>query len=366
LNRLDNIVSRRLRAQRLIGTPFDSPVDALRWFGAVQAQDYPAALWALGQRTSGATEARLNQLFDQGAILRTHVMRPTWHFVAREDIRWLIELTAANVNRGLGSRHLELGIDEETIKRSRAALERALAGRQLTRAEIGRALEKAGISPEGQRLPHLLGIAERDGAIVSGPRRGRELTYALLEERAPKARRLDRERALAQLTLRYFQSHGPAQLADFTWWSGLSIADARQGIEMAGKAVRKETIEGREYWSGSRTESGNPSGKTAHLLPNFDEYTVAYRERGMLLHPSRPFNPSLFSFGSILANVLLIEGLVAGSWKRSANPSAARVEIRLLGRLARAQMVAVEKAASSYSAFLERPVELQIEAPTRA
>src|ERR1700736_2352993 len=182
-----DIASRRLHTQRCSGEPFASAVEAVRWLGAVQSQDYAGAKWALGQRTRGATENELDRLFDEGAILRTHVMRPTWHFVLPEDIRWLLELTAPRIRLGLAARYRQLEIDEGVVARAGAAFTAALAGgRQLTRAELGKVLRAAGISPEGQRLPHLLSAAELDGLITSGPRQGKQFTYALLEERALK------------------------------------------------------------------------------------------------------------------------------------------------------------------------------------
>src|SRR5205807_5582397 len=171
-----------LHSQRLTGEPFPSAVDAVRWLGAVQSQDYGGAKWALGQRAR-ATDAALDRLFDQGAVLRTHVLRPTWHFVLPEDIRWLLELTGPRVRLGLAARHRELEIDGEVSARAGTVLAAALAGgRHLTRGELGEALRAAGVPPDGQRLPHLLMLAELDGLIASGPRHGRQHTYALLDE----------------------------------------------------------------------------------------------------------------------------------------------------------------------------------------
>src|SRR5712692_2713604 len=278
------ITARRLRAQRLTGKPVASPVDVVRWLGAVQSQDFAGAKWAIAQRSRAATDAALDRLFDRGAILRTHVMRPTWHFVVPEDVRWLLELTAPRVRGGLASRYRELEIDDSVAARAGAAFAAELAGgRHLTRPELGHALSGAGISPEGQRLPHLLLRAELDQLIVSGPRRGKEFTYALLEERAPKVPAMDRSEALAELTRRYFRSHGPAQIQDFTWWSGLTAAEARIGIELAGAALGHRVIEGKDYWYEAAAAAMHGTARVAHLLPNFDEYTVGYRDRSALL-----------------------------------------------------------------------------------
>ncbi len=223
---MNDIAARRLQAQRLTGAPFTSPLDAIRWLTAVQAQDYGAAKWALAQRSGATTDVELDRLFDQGAILRTHVLRPTWHFVLPEDIGWLLALTGPRVRAGLVARYRRLELDEKVARRAEALFTAALAGgSHLTRGELGEVLSAARISPDGQRLPHLIMRAELDSLIASGPRRGKQFTYALLEERVPKPRALDRDQAVAELTLRYFRSHGPAQVQDFMWWSGLRMAD---------------------------------------------------------------------------------------------------------------------------------------------
>jgi hypothetical protein len=353
------IPARRMHAQRLIGEPFASPVDAVRWLGAVQSQDYAGAKWALGQRSRGATEAELDRLFDDGAILRTHVMRPTWHFVLPGDIRWLLDLTAPRVRSGLATRLRELRLDEAVIARAGAAFAAALAGgRHRTRAELGEALRAAGISPDGQRLPHLLMRAELDALIVSGPRHGKQFTYALLEERVPKANVRDRDEAVGELARRYFQSHGPAQVQDFSWWSGLTLADSRNGIARAGPALHHQTIDGKDYGFAAEVRPVRDVPGIAHLLPNFDEYTVAYRDRAAALHPDRPFEPALFAFGSMLANVLTIGGHIRGSWRRRMTKGSAQLEIRTLGRIEPAEAAAAEAAGRRMGRFLERKVEL--------
>ena len=356
-----DIAARRLHAQRLIGEPFTSAVDTVRWLGVVQAQDYAGALWAVGQRTQAATAAALNRLFDAGVILRTHVLRPTWHFVLPEDIRWLLELTGPRVRRGLAARWRQLEIDAGVVARASAAFRAALAGgRHLTRPELGVVLRATGIAPDGQRLPHLLMAAELDGLLASGPRHGKQFTYALLEERAPapQARVLDRTAALAELTRRYFRSHGPAQVQDFVWWSGLTVADARLGLALAGAALAHQVIAGTDYWFDAAAGPAGTAATVAHLLPNFDEYTVGYRDRAAVVLADRPFEPALFSFGSILSNVVLVGGRVRGAWRRTVTRGGVRVEVRLLDRLAPAEAAAVDEAGYRLGRFLGSPVEL--------
>jgi len=351
-----SIAARRLHAQRLTGKPFASPVDAVRSLTAVQSQDYAGGKWALGLRTRGVTEADLDRLFDEGAILRTHVLRPTWHFVLPEDIRWLLELTGPRITRALAGRHRELELDAKVVARAGAAFAKALAGgRQLTRPELGEVLRKARISPEGQRLPHLLSHAELDGLITSGARRGKLHTYALLEERAPRARRLDPAEALAELTLRYFKSHGPAQLQDFAWWSGLTLTDARKGIATAGKALQHQAVDGKDYWFDAGAGRADDAARAAHLLPNFDEYTVAYRDRAEVMHTGRLHEPAY-----ALSNIVTVGGRIRGAWHRTLGRSAVRVEVHLLDRFDPLEMAALEEAGRTFGRYLGLPAELLV------
>lgn len=356
------LLAQRLRAQRLVGTSLRSPVDVVRWFGAVQAQDYGAAKWALGQRSRAATDAAIDELVDAGAILRTHVMRPTWHFVAPEDVGWLVELTGARLRASLAGHHRHLEIDERQIRRACDAFERALSDRgPLTRAELAPILDAARISPEGQRLPHFILAAETYGLLVSGPRRRREHTYAIRTARAPKTRALDRDAALAELAHRYFRGHGPAHVRDFAWWSGLTLSDSRSAIALAGDRLEPRVEDdGIERWTAEDAASVRIPTRTAHLLPNFDEYTVGYADRSSLIDPRHPFDPSLFSFGSVLANVVLIDGRVRAAWSRTLAGAAVELSIRPLGSLSAGEAAAVTRAARRVGLFLGRAVRVRV------
>jgi hypothetical protein len=366
-----DIATRRLRSPRLAGNPLDTADAVVGWLAAVQAQDYPAAVWAIGQRTEGATATDVHRLFDAGAIVRTHVLRPTWHFALPGDIRWLLDLTAPRLRAGLGGRWRDLGIDHGVIAGAQAAFSRALAGgRQLTRAELGAVLQASGIDPDRQRLPHLILAAELDALVVSGPRRGRDFTYMLMDERVPAAAPLRHEEALGRLAERYFRSRGPAQLQDFAWWAGTTLVAARRGVAGAGESLASEVIDGKEYWFGD-VAAGPPRPQAsgvpaAHLLPNFDELTVAHRDRSAADHPDGRFDPGLFGFGSILSNVLVIGGRVRGAWRRVVGVKSVRVQVRLLDPLRPAERAAVARAADRLGRFLERPVEIEWDGPRPA
>ena len=329
----------------------------------MQAQDFPAAKWALAQRVAGATEAGLDRLFDSGAILRTHVLRPTWHLVLPEDVGWMLELTGPRVRAGMQARHRFLGLDEASFRAAQEAFASALSGgRCLTRVELGEVLRGAGIADaEGSRLHHLVLVAELDGLIVSGPRHGREVTYSLLSDRAPRPRTMSRADAVVELVRRYFTARGPAQVQDFVWWSGLTMADTRAGIAAAGADLQRCVVDGREHWlSATAVKPPDPSS-AVHLLPNFDELTVAYRDRAALIDPARPFDRAFFALGSVLSNVVTVGGRVHGRWRRTVSGRGVRLEVGLIPPRRRATVALIDDAAQRMEQFLQRPVEVVLE-----
>ena len=283
-----DITGARLRAQRLAAAGFARPEEVVRWMVAVQAQEYPDAKWALGLRMRRGNDASIERAFAAGHILRTHVMRPTWHFVAPADIRWLLALTGPRVSTAIASYNRKLELDAGVFRRSRRAIARALrGGAQLTRQELKAVLQRAGIHADGvQRLAHIVMQAELDAVICSGARRGKQFTYALLDGRVPPARALSRDEALAELTRRYFISHGPAQVQDFAWWSGLTVADVRAGLEMVAPDLARDSVAGRTYWFSPSVPAIRPRPPAAFLLPLYDEYLIAYKDRSAARSPT--------------------------------------------------------------------------------
>ncbi|MDQ5825708.1 MAG: winged helix DNA-binding domain-containing protein [Chloroflexota bacterium] len=353
-----DVADARLRSQRLAGARFEKPEEVVGWMGAVQAQDYPAAKWVVGLRLRGAADDDVERAFAEGTILRTHVMRPTWHFILPADIRWLLALTGPRVNAVDASNYRALQLDEALFARSHNVLAKALqGGQQLTRPELGAILQQAGIdTQDSRRLAHIVMRAELDGVVCSGARRGAQFTYALLDERAPQARGLERDEALAELTLRYFRSHGPAQVKDLVWWSGLTAGDVKAGIEMVKSHLAHETIEGRTYWFAESTSFEGATSPTAYLLPNFDEYSVAYRDRSALVDPSSEKQDPQDSF--YLGNLVVIDGKAVGSWKRTFSKGAVAITTQLITRPNEAHKEAITAAANRYGAFLGMPVIL--------
>ncbi len=350
------IAGQRLLNQCITGAGRRRPVEVVAWLGAMQAQEYAAATWGLGLRMQdGVVETEIERAFDQGRILRTHVMRPTWHFVPPSDIRWLLELTAPRVHRIMSPYNRRLGLDPATLARGTAIVERALRDRHdLTRAELGEQLERAGLALDSMRLAHLAMHAELEGVICSGPRRAKQFTYALLAERAPEARPLPRDEALAKLSRRYFRSHGPATIKDFVWWSGLTTADAKRGLEM--NKARCEEVGGRTYWTVGPTTAGGTRGGMAHLLPIYDEYLVAYRDREAVPHVITSRSGRFVTF----QHALVIAGQVAGTWRTARNTRARAIHVIPLRRLTGGERRAIAEAVDRYGRFLGAPVSWSI------
>lgn len=347
-----SIAYRRLSNQHLITQGLKNPTEAVRWLGAVQSQDYAGAKWALAQRCRGVTDVDIDKLYDDGKILRTHVMRPTWHFVDPEDIRWLLALTAPRVKAISAYQYRKLELDEAFLERCNHLLSNALSGgKHLTRKELGEKLKKAGIIASGQRLAYIVSHAELDAVICSGARRGRQFTYALLEERAPKAKILDRDEALAELIKRYFASHGPALVADFAWWSGLTMADTRRGIEILKPHLMNETLDGKSYWFNRALPQAVSQLPRIHLLPNYDEYLISYKDYSPIFSDEvkkldKPFGNAL------LAHLIVRDGKVIGGWRRELKKTEVVIKTDLLVSLNELDKTNLAAAASRYSKFL--------------
>jgi hypothetical protein len=328
--------------------------EVVNWLGAVQAQDYPGAKWSLGMRMDSSTDARIEQAFNAGEILRTHVLRPTWHFVTPADIRWMLALTGPRVAAGNSFRLRQLELDESQLGRSSAIIAQALeGGRTLTRAELGERITAAGISTAGQRLPYMLMQAELEGLVCSGPRRGSQITYALLDERVPPAPPLEREEALAEITRRYFTGHAPASLKDFTWWSGLTVADAKTGLALLGSQVEQLEADGQTSYCCGPLPSGAHDAE-AVLLPTYDELLVGFSDFGRVR--AGRGDPGI---RSRFDPRLLLGGEIAGSWQRTLKKNSAAIQVEPFRPLTSAEQQQVFSAAGRYGKFVELPVKVE-------
>jgi len=347
-----NIAHHRLRNQRLTGPPFEKPEQVVKWLTAVQSQDYAGAKWAIAQRVKETADDEIDALFNDGKILRTHVMRPTWHFVMPADIRWMLKVTAPRVNAVSAYYYRKLELDDALFRRSNTAIAKALrGGKQLTRSEIAQALKLARIDAKGLRLAYLILRGELDAVICSGALRGKQFTYALLDERVPKFKTLERDEALAELTKRYFTSHGPALLRDYTWWSGLTMADAKAGIEMAGHELDHTTVDGKTYWFGELAETTKTKAPLIHLLPNYDEYLIAYKDRSSSIDPSL-HNHLRQRDDAFNAHIIVLNGQVIGGWRRTIEKDKVTINANPLLKLGAAENRALRLAAERYGQFL--------------
>ena len=342
----------RMHTLRLAGQPYASPEAVVSGLLAVQAEIRPQAMWAVATRSAGTTEHEVTRLLDDGAILRTHVLRSTWHLVLPDDIRWLIELTAPRVRKTWDQQQQQLGISDSELERAIAvvvdALEQAGA---LDRVALAERLAEQGLPSKGQALGLVLANAEQDALICSG----HGDSYALLSVRAPSARRLEREEALAEIALRYFTGHGPATERDLAYWATLPVTDVRRGLAAVSDRLQRTEHDGTVYWSAA----GPPDDverlePRAHLLQILDEYYRGYQDSRDLLDLAgivprdRPTD----------VGMVLVDGQMVGGMKRTVRDDEVRFDVRLHRELDAGERQAVSDAAARYGAFLGRDAEV--------
>ena len=354
----EEIARRRLAGQFLTVPGPARAADVVRRLGVVQAQDYAGAKWALSQRTrDGLTDAAVEAEVDAGTIVRTHVLRPTWHFVAREDIRWMLALTGPRITRALAPFNRQLDLTPAVLRRSNDTIAGALrGGRHLTRAELKAVLARANFAASGHRLGRLVVQAELDLVLCSGARRGKHSTYALLDERVPACAPIDRDAALGELARRYFPTRGPASAHDFAWWSGLTVADSRRAVEIAGKALARVDLGGVPHWMGADAKA-LPRKARAHLLPNYDEFFIGLRDRAVI--GRRLGNVELVTGGNAMINhIATVNGQLVGGWKRRVHGNAVVAAFALLTTVTKAERRLLAREVERFRAFVATPVEV--------
>jgi hypothetical protein len=342
----------RLINQQIAGTSFTKPAEIVSWLGAMQSQEYAMAKWAIGLRLPGCTHQQIEDAFNRGEILRTHVLRPTWHFVAPADIRWMLKLTAPRVHGLNAYYYRQRGMDEKLFKRCHKIIIKTLqGGKHLTRTELQEVLAKAKIDLDGERLATVTMHAELEGLICSGARKGKQFTYALMDERVPATKTIDRDEALAKLFKIYFASRGPATLQDFCWWSGLTVKNAKDGVEMLGNNLRSEIIDGKEYFlmADQHVEKVSLNKPYAtFLMPDYDEYGIAYKDRSALIDKydgaSRYENP-------VFNRMIVVDGKIVGSWRANVVKKTVEVKTVFFNEMSDSKMKAVNNAVKRYKAF---------------
>ena len=347
------IVKRRLMNQQIADTKFTNAQEIVAWMVAMQAQEYAMAKWAIGLRLPGLKDADVEKAFNDGAILRTHLMRPTWHFVTPSDIRWMLALTAPRVNAANAYYYHKFELDTEIFNRSKDTIIKALqGGKNLTRTILKSALEQQGIIADGLRLSYIMMKAELDGIICSGPRQGKQFTYALLEERVSTVKALQRDEALAQLTIRYFTSRGPATLRDFSYWSGLTMKDAKEGIAMLRLHLASELIEDQEYiFMPDRSKNENEIQMT-FLMPDYDEYGMSYKDRSAILNLGSSLLQSQDA-NTASNHMVVIDRIIKGTWRHTFKNNSVNIETTPFTVLSEREKHELEKAIKRYKEFVE-------------
>jgi len=323
---IPDIGNLRLANQQVSKSRFASIGELVGWMGGIQAQDYAMAKWALGIRLPGFTDDMVEMALGSGEVFRTHVLRPTWHLVARDDLRWMLQLTAPRIIASMNARHKQLELSGKLLAKCNTLLEKTLSGGlSLTREELMTMLRQNGIETNKNRSSHILMWAELHAIICSGTSSGKRPTYALVEERVPRSKPLHKEEALATLAHRYFNSHGPATLQDFVWWSGLQVSDARNGLEMVKPMLDSMEAGSDVYWF--KNGKGNKIRSDAvYLLPAYDEFLISYRDRSAVLSLSD--HTRAVSDNGLFRPVIVLGSQVAGIWKRTVEKNTMLIEMQ--------------------------------------
>lgn len=354
------IANIRTHSQQLACPAFDRPQDLVKWMGAIQAQDYPMSKWAIGVRLKSADRPTVEKALEQGEILRTHVMRPTWHLVPAEDIRWMLKLTAHRLKAAYNSYAKGKGVDilPKRYDSNKSLLVKMLEGnKSLTNQEIETELTQAGAiraDKEVDKLSvkYLIALAEVEGTICSGVDKGKKATYALLDERVTPTRELHKEEALALLAARYFKSHSPASLNDFTWWSGLTTAEARQAIGLIESELIMDRFTTEKLFvheSYKETVASNQED-TIHLLPSFDEYLISYKDRTTVMEQEH--HPKAFNNWGTFYPVILHNGKIVGNWNKSIKKGQIAIETSFFEPDICISKKQLEKAEKQYKEFI--------------
>jgi hypothetical protein len=325
---------------------------------AVQAENPGQAAWAVASRTQNPDQGELAALLDDGTVLRTHVLRPTWHFVRAEDLGWLLDLTGSRVRRVTGQQLRSAhGLDERAIGHAVAAVTQALADRgHLTRAQLADELRGRGIGGSGQMLMILLAHAELDGLICSGTIAGGEHTYALMGERVPAPRRLARTQALAELALRYFTGHGPATERDLAYWATLTLTDVRTGLEQVRDRLGSFQHDGRIFWHAPGDAPAGPQEPAAHLLQILDETYRGYQDSRWVLDTAgdvpRTREPA--------TGMALVDAQLVAAMRRTIAHDHVQFDLRPYRALTPPETGALDQAAKRYGEYLGLTAQLTL------
>jgi hypothetical protein len=354
------IALRRLASQRIVERRrCEQPADVVRWLGAMQAQDYHQSLWAVGSRLRRGTRDEVERAIGERQILRTWLIRGTIHFAPPEDVRWLLELCVPRLAAAEARRCEQLGLTEADFARSAELLSTALAGdRRLIRPDVMRLLEDAGIETAGQRGYHILVRLAKNALICLGPMQGKQPTFVLLDDWAPRteSRGLDREEALALLAARFAVSRGPVTDNDFARWAGIPLGDARRGLREAG-GLAMRSLDGVDYWlAADQAEGPAPAAgrRRTYLLAGFDEYFLGYKDRDAMID-SRHAQKVAPGANGIFRPLVVSGGEIVGTWGRSLRTRELTITLQPFTTEARDFAQRVEPEVGRYRDFLGLP-----------
>jgi hypothetical protein len=348
---LEEIALQRIVNHQLENTKQQTAKELVSSMAAMQAQDFNMSMWAVGMRLPQATEQSILKAFNNGDIIRTHVLRPTWHLVSADDISWMLALTAPQIKTITNNRDIGLGIDQAVYSKTNDLFIKVLeGGNHLTVDELKTIFADAKIKTDDNWFYHFTMRAELDGIICSGAVKNKKQTYALLSERVSNRKQYSKDEALAALALRYFTSHGPACLKDFVWWSGLSVGNARKGLETVKSNFQSVNVEGETYWFKEISDKKQSNTPSIHFTPAFDEIVISYRNRKAVLlqeHQSKAF-----SSNGIFRPVIVINGHGQGIWKRTIKKDSVVIEPQFFTSLDKSMESLFNIATEKYGTYL--------------
>lgn len=350
-----DIAHHRLNAQRIIpNTPqLQSAKEVVAHMGAMQAQDFNGALWAIGLRTANLTVTDVELAIENREIVRTWPMRGTLHFVAAEDIRWMLDLLAPRKLASIAGQRRQLELTDDILVKATEVVAKALSGgKRLTKDKLFEALEANSIATDRQRGIHIHYYLTLIGLICLGPHEGKQPTSVLLDEWLPKTAPISRDEALTKLTARYFTSHGPATLKDFARWAYITLSDAKRGIALA-KGLTSEIVDGIPYWFDATLQPA--STPSAALLPGFDEFMLGYKDRSAAL-PPRYANQIVPGNNGMFLPTIVIDGQVVGTWKKTVRKSGVAIELLPFSPIDPARL---QPAVARYAAFSQTHAEIK-------
>ena len=320
------LLKTRLYNQLLTTHTLKEPYEIVSSLGAMQSQAFELAKWAIGARLKNSTVDKINDALSKGEIIRTHILRPTWHFVAAEDIHWMRELSSPRLIPVFIAYGKSWGADEKMISKASLKITKILEkhGHQ-TKQEIGEHLKMEGFAIDQHTLTHVMSRAELDGIVCNGVISGNKHTYALLEERIPKTKPFIKEEALEKLAYKFFSSHAPATLEDFIWWSGMLITDARIALELVKEHFVSQTINGRTFWMKNDIQIPEKENDSVLLLPPFDEFVVSYKNRSEIID-DRHYCKVMTKNG-LFDPTVMFNGKIIGSWRKSKKKNEIQIEL---------------------------------------